>query len=118
MDIFDLVSGMQKEAIKEEKLEKEKKRELKERRRVKEVNRGKDRDKEADREKGKDNKEVLRRKEGGFEFHIDIMCLGTCAIDVLLSFHRTKSVISKELAKLVIRMNQVSLIGGNVKNKL
>lgn len=89
-DIFDLVSGMQKEAIKEEKLEKEKKRELKERRRVKEMNRGKERDKEADREKGKDNKEVFCRKEGGFEFHIDITCPSTCAIHVLLSFTMVK----------------------------
>lgn len=36
MDIFDLVSGMQKEAIKEETLEKERRRELKEKRGVKE----------------------------------------------------------------------------------
>ncbi|KAM8861260.1 protein-methionine sulfoxide oxidase mical3a isoform 3-T5 [Synchiropus picturatus] len=35
-DIFDLVSGMQKEAIKEEKLDKDRKREFKERKRVKE----------------------------------------------------------------------------------
>lgn len=74
MDIFDLVSGMQKEAIKEEKLDKERKRELKERRRVKEMNRGKEREKEADREKGNDNKEVLCRTEENFEFHTDVMC--------------------------------------------
>lgn len=85
MDIFDLVSGIQKEAIKEEKLEKEKKRELKERRRrEKEMNRGKERDKDADQEKGKDNKEVLRRKEGGFEFHIGITPLHMRVIDLLI----------------------------------
>lgn len=74
MDIFDLVSGMQKEAIKEEKLEKEKKRELKDRKRVKEMSKGREWDKEVDREKGKDNEEVLCRKDvDHFEFHINII---------------------------------------------
>lgn len=82
VDIFDLVSGMQKEAIKEEKLEKEKKRELKERRRVKEMNR----DKEADREKGNDDKEVQKGAERRMALNFTLTCLSTCVIDVLLSF--------------------------------
>ncbi|XP_054633852.1 protein-methionine sulfoxide oxidase mical3a isoform X1 [Dunckerocampus dactyliophorus] len=49
MDIFDLVSGMQKEAMKEEKLDKERRREFK-------GKRGKERQKEC--EKGKDNESV------------------------------------------------------------
>lgn len=53
MDIFDLVSGMQKEAIKEERVEKERRRELKEKKRVKE------RHKAREREKEKDEEEVL-----------------------------------------------------------
>ncbi len=57
-DIFDLVSGMQKEAIKEEKLEKEKRRELKERKRLKEKRKEREREKEVDREKEKDDEEV------------------------------------------------------------
>ena len=62
MDIFDLVSGMQKEAIKEEKLDKERRRELKERKRLKERQKEKEREKEVDREKEKDDEEVLRRE--------------------------------------------------------
>lgn len=73
-DIFDLVSGMQKEAIKEEKLEKEKRRELKERKRVKERHKEREREKEVDRGKEKDNKEVLcRRGFNCFEFHKNII---------------------------------------------
>ena len=75
MDIFDLVSGMQKEAIKEEKLEK-KKRELKDRKRVKERHKQKEREKEVDREKEKDEEEVLCRKgSNDFEFHINITAI-------------------------------------------
>nr|XP_057942367.1 protein-methionine sulfoxide oxidase mical3a isoform X6 [Doryrhamphus excisus] len=51
-DIFDLVSGMQKEAMKEEKADKERRREVKGKKRVKE------RQKESDGEKGKDNESV------------------------------------------------------------
>ncbi|XP_053174674.1 protein-methionine sulfoxide oxidase mical3a [Scomber japonicus] len=58
-DIFDLVSGMQKEAIKEEKLEKQRRRELKERKRVKERHKEREREKEVDREKEKGNKESV-----------------------------------------------------------
>lgn len=89
MDIFDLVSGMQKEAIKEEKLEKERKRELKERKRVKEMSKGREWDKEVDREKGKDNEEVLCRKDvDNFEFHINIISEGGSFRDIndLLTF--------------------------------
>ncbi|XP_037539374.1 protein-methionine sulfoxide oxidase mical3a [Nematolebias whitei] len=56
-DIFDLVSGMQKEAIKEEKLEKERRRELKTKKEVKE--RRNERVQEKDREKEKDNEESV-----------------------------------------------------------
>ncbi|XP_044212328.1 protein-methionine sulfoxide oxidase mical3a isoform X3 [Thunnus albacares] len=59
MDIFDLVSGMQKEAIKEEKLEKQRRRELKERKRVKERHKEREREKEVDQEKEKDKKESV-----------------------------------------------------------
>ncbi|XP_019749574.1 protein-methionine sulfoxide oxidase mical3a isoform X3 [Hippocampus comes] len=55
-DIFDLVSGMHKEAMKEEKLDKETRRELKERKRGKE--RFKDREKAVDRKMEKDNESV------------------------------------------------------------
>ncbi|KAM6937070.1 protein-methionine sulfoxide oxidase mical3a [Xenentodon cancila] len=55
MDIFDLVSGIQKEAIKEEKLEKEKRRVLKENKTVKERRKEKEREKE----KEKDNEESV-----------------------------------------------------------
>ncbi|XP_039665554.1 protein-methionine sulfoxide oxidase mical3a isoform X21 [Perca fluviatilis] len=58
-DIFDLVSGMQKEAIKEEKLEKERRRELKERKRVKERHKEREREKEVDREKEKNDEESV-----------------------------------------------------------
>ncbi|XP_074487880.1 protein-methionine sulfoxide oxidase mical3a isoform X7 [Sebastes fasciatus] len=58
MDIFDLVSGMQQEAIKEEKLEKERRRELKERKRVKERHKKREREKEVDGEKAKDDESV------------------------------------------------------------
>lgn len=53
-DLFDLVSSMQQEAIKEEKLEKERRRELKERQRLKERLKEIEREKEVDREKEKD----------------------------------------------------------------
>ncbi|KAK5928372.1 hypothetical protein CgunFtcFv8_013439 [Champsocephalus gunnari] len=59
MDIFDLVSGMQKEAIKEVKLDKERRRELKERKRLKERQKEKEREKEVDREKEKDDDQSL-----------------------------------------------------------
>ncbi|XP_062276120.1 protein-methionine sulfoxide oxidase mical3a [Scomber scombrus] len=58
-DIFDLVSGMQKESIKEEKLEKQRRRELKERKRVKDRHKEREREKEVDREKEKDDKESV-----------------------------------------------------------
>ncbi|XP_035521618.1 LOW QUALITY PROTEIN: protein-methionine sulfoxide oxidase mical3a [Morone saxatilis] len=58
-DIFDLVSGMQKEAIKEEKLEKEKRRELKERKRVKERHKERELGKKVDREKEKGDEESV-----------------------------------------------------------
>ncbi|XP_029992775.1 protein-methionine sulfoxide oxidase mical3a isoform X2 [Sphaeramia orbicularis] len=59
MDIFDLVSGMQKEAIKEEKLEKERRRELKKRQRVKERHKGRELEKEVDREKENNDEESV-----------------------------------------------------------
>lgn len=69
MDIFDLVSGMQKEAMKEEKLEK--RRELKERKRLKEMHKGREWEKEVGREKEKANEEVLCcRGLKDFEFHV------------------------------------------------
>nr|XP_040024432.1 protein-methionine sulfoxide oxidase mical3a-like isoform X4 [Gasterosteus aculeatus aculeatus] len=58
LDIFDLVSGLQKEAFKEEKLQKERRRELKERKRLKESHNKREREKEVDREKEKDNEEI------------------------------------------------------------
>lgn len=61
LDIFDLVSGLQKEAFKEEKLQKERRRELKERKRLKESHNKREQEKEVDREKEKDNEEVLCR---------------------------------------------------------
>lgn len=72
-DIFDLVSGIQKEAIKEEKLEKEKRRELKERKRLKERQKERVREKEVVREKEKEDEEVLcRTRLNDFEFHSSI----------------------------------------------
>ncbi|XP_054864893.1 protein-methionine sulfoxide oxidase mical3a isoform X28 [Amphiprion ocellaris] len=59
MDIFDLVSGMQKEAIKEERVEKERRRELKEKKRVKERHKEREREKEVEREKEKDEEESV-----------------------------------------------------------
>lgn len=59
MDIFDLVSGMQKEANKEETLEKERRRELKEKRGVKERHKKRGQEKEVKREMEKDDEEVL-----------------------------------------------------------
>ncbi|KAM4734447.1 protein-methionine sulfoxide oxidase mical3a isoform 10-T13 [Anableps anableps] len=59
MDIFDLVSGMQKEAIKEEKLEKERRREIKRKKRVKEGQKEREPEKEVDREKEKDEEESV-----------------------------------------------------------
>ncbi|XP_070406562.1 protein-methionine sulfoxide oxidase mical3a isoform X8 [Nothobranchius furzeri] len=56
VDIFDLVSGMQKEAVKVEKLEKEKRRELKEKKRVKEIPNERERE---NQEKEKDNEESV-----------------------------------------------------------
>uniref|UniRef100_UPI0037E7C7F6 protein-methionine sulfoxide oxidase mical3a isoform X6 n=1 Tax=Semicossyphus pulcher TaxID=241346 RepID=UPI0037E7C7F6 len=58
-DIFDLVSGIQKDVIKEEKLEKEKRRELKERKRVKERRKERVPEKEVVREKEKDDEESV-----------------------------------------------------------
>lgn len=72
MDIFDLVSGMQKEAIKEEKLEK--RRELKDRKKVKESHKGREREKVVDREKEKGDEEVsCRRRLNDFEFQRNII---------------------------------------------
>lgn len=70
-DIFDLVSGMQMEAIKEEEeLEMEKRRELKRRKRVKERHKEREREKEVDRGKEKGDEEVLCRNGlNHFEFH-------------------------------------------------
>lgn len=76
MDIFDLVSGMQQEAIKEEKLEKERRRELKERKRVKERHKKREREKEVDGEKAKDDEVLCRRGLNDFEFHLYIILLG------------------------------------------
>ncbi|XP_043979597.1 protein-methionine sulfoxide oxidase mical3a isoform X31 [Gambusia affinis] len=59
MDIFDLVSGMQKEAIKEERLEKERRREIKRKKRVKEGQKEREPEKEVDQEKEKDNEESV-----------------------------------------------------------
>ncbi|XP_077938153.1 protein-methionine sulfoxide oxidase mical3a-like isoform X5 [Gasterosteus aculeatus] len=59
LDIFDLVSGLQKEAFKEEKLQKERRRELKERKRLKESHNKREQEKEVDREKEKDNEESV-----------------------------------------------------------
>lgn len=72
-DIFDLVSGMQKEAINEEKLEKEKRRELKERKRVKERHAGREWEKEVDREKEKEDEVLCRRGLNDLEFHINMI---------------------------------------------
>ncbi|XP_061773855.1 protein-methionine sulfoxide oxidase mical3a isoform X1 [Nerophis ophidion] len=58
-DIFDLVSGMQMEALKEEKLDKERRREFKEKKTVKEMHKQREREKECDREKGKDDEESV-----------------------------------------------------------
>lgn len=74
MDIFDLVSDMQKEAIKEERLEKEKRRELKEKKRVKEGHKARQWETEVDREKEKGDEEVLCSREmNDFEFHLSII---------------------------------------------
>ncbi|XP_026032410.1 protein-methionine sulfoxide oxidase mical3a isoform X20 [Astatotilapia calliptera] len=59
VDIFDLVSGMQKEAIKEETLEKERRRELKEKRGVKERHKKRGQEKEVKREMEKDDEESV-----------------------------------------------------------
>ncbi|XP_053740484.1 protein-methionine sulfoxide oxidase mical3a isoform X10 [Synchiropus splendidus] len=58
-DIFDLVSGMQKEAIKEEKLDKDRKREFKERKRVKERRKERAQENEVERDKDKDEEESV-----------------------------------------------------------
>ncbi|KAK7890895.1 hypothetical protein WMY93_022858 [Mugilogobius chulae] len=58
-DIFDLVSGIQKEAIKEEKLEKEKKRVQKERKRIKEQERRRELEKVLDPEQENNDEESL-----------------------------------------------------------
>lgn len=55
MDIFDLVSGIQKEVIKEEKLEKQRRRALKARKRIKE----RQREKVLDPEQEDKDEEVL-----------------------------------------------------------
>ncbi|XP_069385319.1 protein-methionine sulfoxide oxidase mical3a isoform X37 [Paralichthys olivaceus] len=58
-DIFDLVSDIQKEAIKEEKLEKERRREIKEKKRVTERHKEREREKEVEREKDKGDEESV-----------------------------------------------------------
>ncbi|XP_055365622.1 protein-methionine sulfoxide oxidase mical3a isoform X22 [Betta splendens] len=59
-DLFDLVSSMQQEAVKEERLEKERRRrELKERKRLKERLNAIEREKDVDREKEKDEEESV-----------------------------------------------------------
>ncbi|XP_035497942.2 protein-methionine sulfoxide oxidase mical3a isoform X25 [Scophthalmus maximus] len=58
-DIFDLVSDIQKETIKEQGLEKERRRELKEKRRAKERQKEREREKEVAREKDKDDEESV-----------------------------------------------------------
>ncbi|KAM8861263.1 protein-methionine sulfoxide oxidase mical3a isoform 6-T8 [Synchiropus picturatus] len=62
-DIFDLVSGMQKEAIKEEKLDKDRKREFKERKRVKERRKERAQENEVERDKDKDEEEKTYTEE-------------------------------------------------------
>lgn len=74
MDIFDLVSGIQKEAIKEEKLGKERKRELKEKKRAKEKQKEGEREKEFEREK-EDDEVFCSRGLNSFEFQINIIAL-------------------------------------------
>uniref|UniRef100_A0A3B3U6J4 F-actin monooxygenase n=1 Tax=Poecilia latipinna TaxID=48699 RepID=A0A3B3U6J4_9TELE len=59
VDIFDLVSGMQKEAMKEERLEKERRREIKRKKRVKERQKEREPEKELDQEKEKDDEESV-----------------------------------------------------------
>lgn len=67
------MSGIQKEAIKEEKLEKERRRELKEKKRVKEKQKERVWEKEVNREKEKDDEEVLRSEElRHVEFHLNM----------------------------------------------
>lgn len=67
------MSGIQKEAIKEEKLEKEKRRELKERHRLKERQKERVQESEVVRKKEKEDEEVLRRMGfDSFEFHSNI----------------------------------------------
>ncbi|XP_060931846.1 protein-methionine sulfoxide oxidase mical3a [Limanda limanda] len=58
-DIFDLVSDIHKEAIKEEKLEKERRREIKEKKRVTERHKEREREKEVELEKDKDDEESV-----------------------------------------------------------
>lgn len=61
---------MQKDAIKEEKLEKERRREIKRKKRGKEGQREREPEKEVDQEKEKDNEEVLSSMgRRDFEFH-------------------------------------------------
>lgn len=60
-DIFDLVSGMQQEAIKEEKLVREKRRELKEKKVAKERQKRREWEKRVDRGKEKDDEVSHRR---------------------------------------------------------
>lgn len=67
-DIFDLVSGMQQEAIKEEKLFREKRRELKEKKVAKERQKRREWEKEVDRGKEKDDEVSCRRGWNDFEF--------------------------------------------------
>uniref|UniRef100_A0A087XT77 F-actin monooxygenase n=1 Tax=Poecilia formosa TaxID=48698 RepID=A0A087XT77_POEFO len=63
VDIFDLVSGMQKEAMKEERLEKERRREIKRKKRVKERQKEREPEKELDQEKEKDDEEKTYTEE-------------------------------------------------------
>lgn len=60
-DIFDLVSGMQQEAIKEEKLVRDKRRELKAKKFAKEKQKRREWEREVDRGKAKDNEVLCRR---------------------------------------------------------
>lgn len=68
-DIFDLVSGMQQEALKEEKLVREKRREWKEKKVARERQKRREWEREVDRGKEKDDEVRCRRGGSGFEFH-------------------------------------------------
>lgn len=78
-DIFDLVSGIQKETIKEEKLEKERRRALKERKQIKKRQRGKELDPE---QEDKDEEVLLSRGVQSFwishNYNEEIRSLNLC----------------------------------------